>query len=192
MSFELKPEIQIGWTTNSADKITWTVPRSPVPPLLVGRVDKSTWEHTFDVVRGYYDEYLNKIRPIKPFLLPCCLCCMIPTMISITKDYKNGWLEIVKNQQETYNRLGVQVTLAKELVSVGSGSDRTLNEEIVGLHFAIGPMPGAVDPNVTHVSPRGEQSLDFMEDRLHKLENIKYLMTDDEYRQKRKEILADI
>mmetsp|Transcript_59226 Transcript_59226/g.176014 ORF Transcript_59226/g.176014 Transcript_59226/m.176014 type:complete len:193 (-) Transcript_59226:29-607(-) len=140
MPFELKPQIQINILTKSVDEIVWTHPRSPVPPVLAGRISKATWARTFDAVRGQYDEYLSAIKGIRPIIfIPCLVPCSMPKMMKISQDWQDNWLALVQSQAEIYTPLGVQVTLAKELHCMGSGSSRNIRNEIVGLSFELGP-----------------------------------------------------
>lgn len=207
MSFELKPQKRINETTKSVDEIVWTFSRSPVPPLLVGRVSNSTWTHTFDIVRGHYDEHINAIRPKSiSFFGLCIVPCGITRRIKVATDYQDGWIEILKNQQEIYHHLGVQVSLAKEAYSIYSVSDWSFSNEIVGLRFRLGPESDAVVdnvvPNSTHVTTSGmssnskpsptSPSSSSIKERLRKLESIKHMLTDQEYTDKRKQILADM
>ena len=49
------------------------------------------------------------------------------------------WGELVDREQKQYRHLGIQVTLAKELMTSGAGSHRHLENETVGLKFDIAP-----------------------------------------------------
>lgn len=135
-SFELKPQEHVGIGTN-VDTLAWTVPREAVPVLLEGRISLSTWQDTFDKVVERYRFIFQSFSPW--MLIPCFICCSMPKMMSITQESKRAWLALVEEQARVYRPAGVQVTLAKELYSMGTGSSRNMRNETVGLRFEIRP-----------------------------------------------------
>lgn len=137
-SFDLKPQIQISAMTRSVDEILWTQPRDGVPPLLQGRISLSTWQTTFDKVANHYQSLIQQSQQLKPWIyIPCCVCCIMPKMISIMTAHQEGWAAMVQDQAKVYQGVGVQVALAKEIRSTGTGSHRGFSMDIVGLHFDI-------------------------------------------------------
>ena len=201
MSFDLKPEIPISILTKSVDEIVWTVNRSPVPPLLAERdISESMWARTFDMVRGHYDQQLSSNSSlIKPwFFIPCFVPCTMAKMIQMNKERQNGWLAILQSQKEIYQRFGVQVTLARTMSS-GSGSNSGGQMYTVGLQFTVAgiaessysPCNNKYKENNVNISTSTTQSSS-IEERLGKLRSIKHVLTDQEYEEKRKEILSQI
>ena len=145
MSFELKPQVGISIFSNLED-IVWTQSRDHVPPLLQGRVNESTWQRTFDAVRGQYETLLHKKNKMMPWvMIPCFVCCSMPMMIKVSMDLRDSWIAIAQSQAEIYRKAGVQVTLAKEL----KGSDGNMSNSIVGLRFEIGPSPANMSGNTS-------------------------------------------
>ena len=115
---------------------------------------------------------------------------------------------MLKQQQAIYHPLGIQVSLAKQVMN---DSTRT-----VGLRFALGPRP---DQNINVELPTAMAVVDdavavedsflsksgdglsastvhyqqpTVEERLVKLEKIKHLLSEEEYKEKRKEILEEV
>jgi hypothetical protein len=201
MSFDLKPEIPISILTKSVDEIVWTVSRSPVPPVLAGRdISDLMWARTFDMVRGHYDAQLSSNSSlIKPwFFIPCFVPCTMAKMIQMNKERQNGWLEILKSQEEIYQRFGVQVTLARTMSS-SSGSNSGGQMYTVGLQFTVAGIAESCyspckikfeEKNNVNISTSTQSSS--IEERLGKLRSIKHVLTDQEYEEKRKEILSQI
>lgn len=130
----------------SPDDIFWTCPRSELPPLLDGRVSLSQWQSTFDGVMAVYQKNSDGISSLTPWIfIPCCVCCIMRKMVAINSEVETMWGELVTREQKQYRSLGIQVTLARELISSGAGSHRHLENETVGLKFDIasGAAPGA-------------------------------------------------
>ena len=212
MSFDLKPEISISIATKSVKEIVWTVSRSPVPPLLAGRVSASTWARTFDMIVGHYDEQISAHKGIMPWaLIPCFVPCTMVNMIKINKARQDSWLEILQSQKEGYQRVGVQVSFAKELDSLGSSR----SVYTAGLRFTVGPMPlsiGLTSPPATKTEYYGSTTTTTataipiydnegvnttsqnhsIEERLANLRSIQHMITEQEYEKKREEILSQI
>ena len=202
MSFDLKPEIPISILTKSVDDIVWTLSRSPVPPLLAGRdVSESMWARTFDMVHGHYEEQLSSNSSlIKPwFFIPCFVPCTMAKMIQMNKERQDGWLEILQSQKEIYQRFGMQVTLARTMSS-SSGSNSGGQMYTVGLQFTVAgiaessysPCNNKYEENNVNISTASTAQSSSIEERLGKLRSIKHVLTDQEYEEKRKEILSQI
>jgi hypothetical protein len=226
MSFDLKPEIPISIMTKSVDEIIWTVNRSPVPILLAGRINESTWSRTFDMIRGHYDDQISSNKSLKWALIPCAVPCVMAKMISMNKERQDAWLEILRSQKQIYQKFGVQVTLAKEISYNDSGSGSSSSSMFtVGLTFTVAgpmptPMPTGYSTIMAEAVPIGitaetssyskynnnnnnnnkyednnnnnNNSQSSIEERLGKLRSIKHMLTDQEYEEKRKEILSQI
>jgi len=213
MSFDLRPEIPISILTKSVDDIVWTVSRSPVPVLLAGcNISESMWARTFDMVRGHYDQQLSSNSSlIKPwFFIPCFVPCTMAKMIQMNKERQNGWLEILQSQKEIYQRFGVQVTLARTMSSSSGSNSSGGQMYTVGLQFTVAGGPPPIVPATTtliaessyspcdikyegnDVNIRTSTQSSSIEERLGKLRSIKHVLTDQEYEEKRKEILSQI
>lgn len=136
-SFELKPQQQLHIGID-VESLTWTVPRDVVPVLLEGRISLSTWQDTFDKVLERYRAVLGAFSSW--MLIPCFICCSMPRMIAITQENERAWLTLVQEQAQVYRPAGIQVTLAKEIHTMGAGSSRNVRNETVGLRFEIGPV----------------------------------------------------
>ena len=212
MSFDLKPEISISILTKSVKEIVWTVSRSPVPPLLAGRVSASTWARTFDMIVGHYAEQISAHKGIMPRArIPFFGSRTMVNMININKARQDSWLEILKSQKEVYQRVGVQVSFAKELSSLGSSR----SVHTAGLRFNVGPLPpsvGLTSPPPTKTEYYGSTTITTataipiydnegvnttsknhsIEERLANLHSIQHMITEQEFEKKREEILSQI
>lgn len=134
-SFELKPQQHVNIAITNLDSLTWTVPREEVPVLLEGRISLSTWQDTFDKVVERYRFIQQAFQSW--MLIPCFVCCSMPKIIRISQENNRAWLSLVEEQAQVYRPAGIQVTLAKELSTMGAGSNRNMKHETVGLRFEI-------------------------------------------------------
>uniref|UniRef100_A0A7R9WKN4 SHOCT domain-containing protein n=1 Tax=Pseudictyota dubia TaxID=2749911 RepID=A0A7R9WKN4_9STRA len=141
VSIELRPQMQS--LSMSTDDIIWTHERSIVPAMLANRgVGHATWERTFDALKGIYDEQYTMARDFRKkmglfLFIPCYGLCSMNKHIQAAQTIHAHWADLVRSQAETYRPYGIQVTLAKELVSSGFGSDRHMRNETVGLRFEV-------------------------------------------------------
>jgi hypothetical protein len=156
MSFDLKPQNEISLST-IPDQMIWSAPRSHVPPLLADRVSLSQWQLTFDSVLAQYQRILEGITSLRPWIfIPCCACFIFPKMIELKRETNEEWLRLVAQQQEIYRSAGVQVSLVKEIFTMGAGSSRNLQKDVVGLRFEIAPLPaGSPSLSPTNVGRGG-------------------------------------
>jgi hypothetical protein len=146
MSFELKPlNVQRIAMGAGIEDLVWTQPRTPVPPLLADRISLSQWTRTFDAVYEHYRAYLEEVAKLKPWIyIPCCVCCMFPSMIRVGRKFQDDWIQLAQQEQKAYRDSGIQVALAKETISHGGygGDDHSMiHERIIGLKFEIGERP---------------------------------------------------
>ena len=136
MSFELKP-LQYPRGGQSAKHLSWSLPRNSVPPLLADRISLPQWQSTFDALFNHYRVGLDKANNTG----------FLGKMFnagSIEREWQNGWQYLLQSEQRKYQKLNVQVTLCREVITVASytGHARDAFNRIVGLAFAVGPAPG--------------------------------------------------
>ena len=166
-----------------------------------GRVSLSQWQTTFDGVMAVYQKFSEGVESLFPWMyIPCCICCVMPKMISIKSEFNIMWGELVSREQKHYRKLGIQVTLAKELFSSGAGSHRHLENETVGLKFDIAPgvAPGTslgIAPGVAQATVVSVDGGDSGRDIVSQLEKLNQLyqtgaITNSEYEQAKAKLLA--
>lgn len=136
-AFELKPSAQPG-LGSTADSIKLEPVRSEIPVLLINFVSLQQWQQTFDAVYNHYEHFLNEGKALIPWVfIPCCICCMLPTLSAMNKRLEEGWIELCRQEQERYRAVGIQVSLYREISGWGAGSSRHVSNNIVGVKFDI-------------------------------------------------------
>lgn len=183
MSFELKPQMQPTKMTKSVEEVVWTVPRNTLPPILQGRgISDSTWSKTFDNVYGHYEVGIHKLHQILPRRGLCSMLCKMRQLVQFSREYQERWLVILQQEQNRYNRYGVQVTLAKEPRSHG---DDSVSYQIVGLKFDV----SAVIPGAT--GKQNQEGPDLIA-KLHELNEMrqKGIITNVEFEQAKSKLLS--
>ena len=185
--FELKPQMRMSIMNLNVEDIVWTQSRDNVPPMLNGRVSLSQWQATFDALEAICRKMCDGVKSLMPWVfIPCCVCCVIPKMVSIQREVHADYFTLVQAEQKKYHSAGIQVTLARELQSAGVGSNLYLNDEVVGLRFIIGQDVAAPVTNSMH-APSG--------DIAKQLETLNELyqtgaLTKDEYKKAKSKILS--
>jgi hypothetical protein len=106
------------------------------------RISLQRWQTTFDAVEERYRYVLDSLGKLKPWIfIPCFICCTLPAIATVSSENHNGWMNLLQSEQQYYSSIGIQVSLAREICSSGAGSDRNIQNEVVGLKFDIGPLP---------------------------------------------------
>ena len=57
--------------------------------------------------------------------------------IRANQEIHQAWGDLLQSVAPSYQQSGVHVTLARDFVGVGVGSERYLQKEVVGLHFEV-------------------------------------------------------
>ena len=185
MSFELKPQ-QLGYRRN-AGPIVWSHPRDSVPALLANRVSLKQWQQTFDNVKSCIDlEQQIAAEMMGNMMNPCFMCCgSMGKMMAAEERVHQQWTGMLRTESAKYLPVGVQVSFAKELGTVGAGSHRHLSNQTVGLKFELVPGGGGAGGGVSGGSS------DIVE-RLEKLNNLykQGAITAEEYDKAKAKILG--
>lgn len=149
----MRPGAAIAKAMPSGDQIVWTLPRSPVPPQLEGKVSDSMWAATWDKVTQKYiaDMERQKDYYVKMFgnmpMCPCCLICIGMKQVSaqrelmeMSHEMEQAWLALVAAEHEKWSQFGVAVTIAQELRVTGNSNGGARSCQVkCGLTFSLGP-----------------------------------------------------
>ena len=163
-----RPGDAIAKAVPSAEEIVWTLPRSPVPPQLEGRVTDGMWAATWDRVQQKVvaDTERQKEYMVKQFgnmpMCPCCLCCLACKQVSLVQelqqmshDMEQAWLSLAAAEHERWAPYGVAVTIAHEVRVAGTSHGANSTQVKVGLTFSLGQgaAPSAPSAPLAYAAP---------------------------------------
>merc|ERR1712150_14163 len=128
----------------------------------------------------------------KMMVFPCLMFCMSPfgKIQARSKERIENWDDLVFSENRKYREYGIQVSLAKDLMTTGMGSHRHLSSEIVGLSFQI----VVVAPSTTSPPTKTAEENGTITQRLERFEQLYKdgVITKDEYNAGRAKVLQSI